>query len=70
MEIPEGYDHKATSESFNGAERVSVYYNKVAADYLVVVGGVLDEEQGWYFNKAQLELIVHAGTDVLDDAKV
>jgi hypothetical protein len=47
-----------------------VYYNKVAADYLVVVGGVLDEEQGWYFNKAQLELIVHAGTDVLDDAKV
>jgi hypothetical protein len=70
MEIPEGYDHKATSESFNGAERVSVYYNKVAADYLVVVGGVLDEEQGWIFNKTQLELIVHAGTDVLDDAKV
>lgn len=64
MEIPEGYNHKATSDSFNGAERVVIYYSKVEDDYLLVI----NDEQGWTFTKAQLELIVHAGGDVLEMA--
>lgn len=62
--IPEGYFHKATSDSFNGAERVVIYYSKVEGDYLLVV----NDEQGWNFTKAQLALIVHAATDVLEMA--
>lgn len=67
--IPEGYDHKATSHNFNQTEKVSIYYNKVANDYLLEIGDG-SEDQGWFFTKEQLELIVHAASDVLHDAKV
>lgn len=64
MEIPEGYDHKATSDSFNGAERVVIYYSKREDDYLLVING------DWHdtITKSQLELIIHAGTDVIEMA--
>ena len=65
MEIPEGYNHKATSDSFNGAERVVIYYSKVEDNYLIVYNGV---DQGFIVTKAQLELLVHAGTDVIEMA--
>jgi hypothetical protein len=65
MNVPEGYNHKATSESFNGTEKVSIYYSNEHSKYLLTFG-----EQEVYFNKTQLELIVHAGTDVLDNAKI
>lgn len=70
MEIPEGYNHKATSDSFNGAERVVIYYSKVEDNYMVVFGNPDHESllHEAYFTKEQLELVVHAGTDVLEMA--
>jgi len=68
MYVPEGYYHKATNESFNGGERVQIFYNTVEDDYLIIVG--VDDEQGWFFNKTQLELLILAGKDVLDDEAV
>lgn len=70
MEIPEGYDHKATSDSFSKAERVVIYYSKVEDNYLLRIGNpdyeyLLNEV---FVTKAQLELIVHAGTDVIEMA--
>ena len=65
MEIPEGYYHKATSYSFNEAEKVVIYYSKVEDDYLLVVN---DGIEGTYLTKAQLELVVHVGTDVIEMA--
>ena len=62
MEIPEGYNHKATSDSFNGAERVVIYYSKVEDNYLLHIEG----EVYLTVTKGQLELIVHAGTDVIE----
>ena len=67
--IPAGYNHKATSESFNGTEKVIIYHSSEANDYLVVFESQLNEdidEEAAFINKTQLELIVHAGTDVLD----
>lgn len=64
-EIPEGYVHKATSESFNGSEKISILYHVVDDDYLIMIN-----EDGWAVSKTQLELIVHAGNDVLDNLKV
>ena len=67
--IPDGYNHKATSESFNGTEKVIIYHSNEENDYLVVFethdSGYIEEEAA-FINKIQLELIVHAGTDVLD----
>jgi hypothetical protein len=71
--IPPGYNHKATSESFTGTDKVVIYYSSTAGDYLVVAETQLNEdiqEQGWYFTETQLKLIIHAGTDVLHDAQV
>ena len=65
MEVPEGYDHKATSDSFNGAERVVIYYSKVEDNYLIVYN---EMEHRFIVTKAQLELIIHAGTDVIEMA--
>jgi hypothetical protein len=62
--IPEGYFHKATSDSFNGAERVVIYYSKTEGDYILVI----NEDTILTITKAQLELVVHAGTDVLEMA--
>ena len=67
MNLPEGYNHKATSESFNGSEKVSIHYNGESRLYIVYVHA--NQEEGSkeiHVSKAQLELIVHAGTDVLD----
>jgi len=64
MNIPEGYAHKATSESFNQAHKVVVYYNKVEDLYLLQV----NENAGFFVTKTELELVVHAGTDVLEMA--
>ena len=73
MEIPEGYNHKATSDSFNGAESVVIYYSKVEDDYLIVLSDPHHECDACggelvYVTKAQLELIVHAGSDVIEMA--
>ena len=67
---PEGYNHKATSESFNGAEKVSIHRSSISNPYNEYAVYVHEnpEEAGKiiYLSKTQLELIVHAGTDVLD----
>jgi hypothetical protein len=71
MYVPEGYYSKATSESFNGSEKVEIFHSDVHGDYLVVVGADDEaDQQGLFFNKTQLQLIVHAGKDVLDDEAV
>ncbi len=67
--IPAGYNHKATSESFSGTEKVIIYYSGEEAEYLVVFESHLNEdveESGTFINKTQLQLLVHAGADVLD----
>lgn len=69
MEIPEGYVHKATSDSFNGAQTVVIYYSKVEDDYIIHVEKEdFEEIDRLYVTKSQLELIVHAGTDVIEMA--
>ena len=72
MTVPEGYNHKATSESFSGTDKVSIYYGSTTGDYQVYVFANQDSEDGktLYLSKTQLELLVHAGTDVLDNLKV
>ena len=70
MKVPESYHHKATSESFNGAEKISVYFSSTFNDYLVYIYATPEEDgKTLYLNKTQLELIVHAGTDVMDMSK-
>jgi spermidine/putrescine-binding protein len=65
--LPEGYHHKATSESFNGADKVSIHHSSVTNQYSIYVHANQEEEYKVInVSKAQLELIVHAGTDVLD----
>ena len=71
MKVPEGYDHKATSESFNGAEKVSVYFSKMSNQYAVYVHGTPEENSKLiYLSKVQLETMIHAGKDVLHDLQV
>jgi hypothetical protein len=71
MTLPEGYDHKATSENFPRTQKVVIYYNRVEDLYLIQV-----EEEGRIIKSlgtltaGQLELVIHAGSDVLHDAKV
>ena len=67
MNVPESYNHKATSESFNGADKISIYHSSTFNDYLVYIyANQEDDGKTVYVTKTQLELIVHAGTDVLD----
>lgn len=67
--VPEGYDHKATSESFSKQEKVSIYYNRMSNEYLIHIYATQEEDgKTVCVTKQQLELIVHAGRDVLDDA--
>ena len=68
MSVPEGYNHKATSHSFNETESVVIYYSKVEDNYLVQLEtpGVI--KSLGTMRKAQLELVVHAGSDVLEMA--
>ncbi len=73
MEIPEGYNHKATSESFTGAEKVVIYHSSMVDRYLVVFESNVDEDTDdahVYINATQLELLINAGGDVLHDARL
>ncbi len=71
MLVPEGYDHKATSDSFNGADTVSVYFNKMTNDFAVYVHGNQEEDGKILFvSKIQLETLLNAGKDVLDDLRI
>ena len=63
--IPKGYNHKATSEGFNGINKTQIFYSKYADDYLVVI----NDEPVLFLDKPKLELLVHAATDVLEMAK-
>ncbi len=67
MDIPAGYDHKATSDSFNEADTVSIYFSAMFNDYMVYVHEN-EEYKGKtiYLSKEQLELAIHAGTDALE----
>ena len=62
----EGYDHKATSESFNQADKVTILYSRVDGDYIVVI----NDDTVLNVTKTQLELIAHAAGDVLHDQAV
>ena len=67
--VPDGYNHKATSESFSRTEKVIIYHSNSVDRYLLVFESQLNEdtdEAGVFINKTQLQLLVHAGTDVLD----
>lgn len=64
-EIPEGYAIKASSDSFTPGTTVSIYYNGVDGDYLLIIK-TPHEEQGWFLNKTTLELIVQSANDVLE----
>ena len=66
MEIPEGYAHKATSDSFNGTESVVIYHNNASDTYLVSVVQMDNEPKEMYVTKTQLELIVQSANDALD----
>ena len=71
LDIPKEYYHKATSESFNGSQKVSVYYSKTSNEYAVYVHANQEEDgKTLYVSKVQLELILHAGKDVLDDERI
>jgi hypothetical protein len=71
MPLTGEYDHKATSESFNGAEKVSIHFSKLSNEYAVYVHANQEEDgKTLYVSKGQLELIIHAGKDVLDDLRV
>ena len=67
MPVPEGYNHKATSEGFNGIEKVSIHYHSASSLYIIYVHA--NQEEGSkeiHVSKAQLALIIHAGTDTLE----
>ena len=67
MPVPKGYNHKATSEGFNGSEKVSIHYHGASSEYIIYVHANQEEgSKDIHVSKSQLELIVHAGTDVLD----
>lgn len=73
MLVPEGYDHKATSHSFNGAEKASVYFSKVDNQFAVYIHenhGTGEEGKVLFVSKVQLEILISAGKDVLDDLSV
>ena len=69
MPTPEGYDHKATSEGFNGSVRVSIYHSPLMAEYLIEVddGGFVKHIK---VDRAALELIVQSINDVISDERV
>ncbi len=70
MQVPEGYDHKATSDSFNGAATVSVYFSKMNNNFAVYIHANQEEDgKILYVSKVQLETLLHAAKDVLDDLR-
>lgn len=71
--IPESYNHKATSDNYGGTVRVIIYYSNVEDKYLLHLVQINDMEipdRLVFLTKTELELIVHAGTDVIDNSKV
>jgi hypothetical protein len=64
--IPEGYAHKATSDSFLGTESVVIYHNSTEDRYFISVQPHADEFEEMYVTEQQLELLVQSANDVLD----
>ena len=63
MNVPENYNHKATSEGLQfGRGKAQVFYSKLEDDYILIVDG----ETHGPFTKSQLGVILHVITDVLD----
>ena len=63
MTIPEGYNHKATSEGLQfGRGKAQVFYSKLEDNYLLIV----DDETHGPFTKAQFGLVLHVISDVLE----
>jgi hypothetical protein len=70
MAVPEGYDHKATSEGFGGRTKVSIYHSRLDDDFYIEIGGPQTTTPHLIVTRTELQLIVHAGKDVLDDESV
>ena len=64
--LPEGYAHKATSDSLLRTASVSIYHSNTNDDYLIVVESNIAEPEELYVTKAQLELLVQSATDTLE----
>ena len=65
-DIPEGYAHKATSDSFNGTDSVVIYHNNAKDDYLVLFVHMDAEPQDMYVTKVQLELFIQSANDTVE----
>jgi hypothetical protein len=65
-DIPEGYTHKATSESLLRTESVCIYYSNWQEDYLIVIDSETSEPSELYLTKSQLALLVQSATDTLE----
>jgi hypothetical protein len=63
--IPKGYNHKATSEGFNGNGKAVIYYSNENDKYFIM----MDDQPMAFLTKSQLELLIHAATDVIDMTK-
>jgi hypothetical protein len=63
--IPKGYNHKATSEGFNGKGSAVIYYSNQNDDYFIVI----DDREIAFLTLEQLKLFHHAATDVIDISK-
>ena len=70
MTLPEGYTHKATTDNFTQTEKAVVYYSRLENLYLIQVETEGVVKSLGTITPAQLELVVHAASDVLHDAKV
>ncbi len=67
MYEPKGYNHKATNESINATDKVSIYHSDDFGDYMVYVYANQEEDgKTLYLSKAQLELLLQAATDTLE----
>jgi len=61
-QVPEGFNHKATSEGFNGHGKVEIFYSNTEDLYLIII----DDRSIAFITKPQLELFHHAASDVID----
>ena len=62
---PKGYNHKATSEGFNGKGSAAIYYSNQNDDYFIVIDG----NDVAFLTLEQLKLFHHAASDVIDMSK-
>jgi hypothetical protein len=65
-DIPEGYSHKATSESLLRTESVCIYYSNVDDLYLIMIDSMEHEPEELYLTKSQLTLLIQSATDTLE----